>query len=144
VLAATRLVVAQFAFFIPKSSSKDDPVIVQEWLQFFAWTKDTKAVKLAERASHMPQQQQRLLKGHPIFCFETAIKLLYWCGFVYEHDEGRPVLKLSQNTALKLFKLDHFQLVRCTEANVKCLVAWSNETLVVSFRGTAKSHQCFC
>lgn len=29
VLAATRLVVAQFAFFIPKSSSKDDPVIVQ-------------------------------------------------------------------------------------------------------------------
>lgn len=60
---------------------------LQEWLQFFAWTKDTKAVKLAERASHMPQQQQRLLKGHPIFCFETAIKLLYWCGFVYEHDE---------------------------------------------------------
>lgn len=58
--------------------------------------------------------------------------------------QGRPVLKLSQNTALKLFKLDHFQLVRCTEANVKCLVAWSNETLVVSFRGTAKSHQCFC
>ncbi|KAL0021211.1 hypothetical protein WJX79_001453 [Trebouxia sp. C0005] len=116
VLAATRLVVAQFAFFIPKSSSKDDPVIVQEWLQFFAWTKDTKAVKLAERASHMPQQQQRLLKGHPIFCFETAIKLLYWCGFVYEHDEGRPVLKLSQNTALKLFKLDHFQLPNPTNA----------------------------
>ena len=29
VLAATRLVVAQFAFFIPKSSSKDNPIIVQ-------------------------------------------------------------------------------------------------------------------
>ena len=35
----------------------------------------------------MPLQQQHLLEGKPIFCFETAIKLLYWCGFVYEHDE---------------------------------------------------------
>lgn len=22
-----------------------------------------------------------------MFCFETAVKLLYWCGFVYEHEE---------------------------------------------------------
>lgn len=60
---------------------------MQEWLQFFAWTERTKDAKVGERASHMPQQQQKLLESHPIFCFETAIKLLYWCGFVYEHDE---------------------------------------------------------
>ena len=29
VLAITRLVVAQFSFFIPKSSSKDNPIVVQ-------------------------------------------------------------------------------------------------------------------
>lgn len=57
--------------------------------------------------------------------------------------QGRALLKLSQDTALELFKLDHFQLVRCTEANVKCLVAWSNETLVVSFRGTANLTNAF-
>ena len=27
------------------------------------------------------------MHDRPIFCFETAIKLLHWCGFVYEHDE---------------------------------------------------------
>ncbi|DBA98706.1 TPA: hypothetical protein ACH3X1_014479 [Trebouxia sp. C0004] len=137
VLAVTRLVIAQFSFFIPKSGSKDDPIVVQEWLQIFAWTEHTRDAKHAERQSYVPQQQQKLLEDHPIFCFETAIKLLYWCGFVYEHDEGRPVSKLSQETALKLFSLDHFQLIRCTQANVKCLVAWSHHTLVVAFRGTA-------
>ena len=29
VLAMTRLVAAQFAFFIPKTGSKDDPIVVQ-------------------------------------------------------------------------------------------------------------------
>ena len=57
--------------------------------------------------------------------------------------QGRPVLKLSQDTALNLFQLTHFQLVRCTEANVKCLVAWSNENLVVAFRGTANLTNAF-
>ena len=42
---------------------------VQAWLQRFAWT------------------DKKLM-----FCFETAVKLLYWCGFVYEHNEaGRMV-----------------------------------------------------
>ena len=56
-------------------------------MQFFAWTEHSKPAKRAERQSHVPERQQKLLAEHPIFCFETAIKLLYWCGFVYEHDE---------------------------------------------------------
>ena len=33
-----------------------------------------------------------LMKQEPIFCFETAVKLLYWCGFVSEFGEaGRMV-----------------------------------------------------
>ena len=24
-----------------------------------------------------------------MFCLETAVKLLYWCGFAYEHGEVR-------------------------------------------------------
>ena len=47
------------------------------------------------------------------------------------------MLKLSQETALGLFHLEHLRLVRSRTANVKCLVAWSNETLLVAFRGTA-------
>lgn len=30
-----------------------------------------------------------LLRDEPMFCFETAVKLLYWAGFVYEHEEVR-------------------------------------------------------
>ncbi|KAA6420730.1 MAG: hypothetical protein FRX49_09307 [Trebouxia sp. A1-2] len=142
-LAVMRLVVAQSAFFIPKTNSRNDPIVVQEWMQFFAWTEHTKSAKHAERQSHMPERQQKMLMEHPIFCFETAIKLLYWCGFVYEHDEGRNVLKLMPETALGLFKLDHFELVRCKEANVKCIVAWSSETLLVAFRGTANVTNAF-
>ena len=56
-------------------------------MQFFAWTQHTQDAMHAERQSHMPERQQKLLTDHPIFCFETAIKLLYWYGFVYEHDE---------------------------------------------------------
>ena len=64
-------------------------------MQFFAWTEHTKEAKHALRQSHRPPKQQKLLQGTPIFCFETAIKLLYWCGFVYEHDEVRPCYLLE-------------------------------------------------
>ena len=57
--------------------------------------------------------------------------------------QGRPVQKLSRETALKLFSLNHFELVRCSEANVKCLVAWSNTYLVIAFRGTANLTNAF-
>ena len=53
------------------------------------------------------------------------------------------MLKLSTKTALGLFDLDHFELVRCKAANVKCIVAWSNETLLVAFRGTANLTNMF-
>ena len=56
-------------------------------MQFFAWTEHSRAARHAERQSQMPEQQAEMMHDHPIFCFETAIKLLYWCGFVYEHDE---------------------------------------------------------
>ena len=32
-------------------------------------------------------QNRQLLEQEPLFCFETAVKLLYWCGFAYEYDE---------------------------------------------------------
>jgi len=69
--------------------------VLQEWMQFFAWTEHSKDAKHAERQSHMPERQQKMLLDHPIFCFETAIKLLYWCGFVYEHDEVSTSLLLG-------------------------------------------------
>lgn len=34
----------------------------------------------------MPEDEC-LIEAEPMFCFETAVKLLYWSGFVYEDDE---------------------------------------------------------
>lgn len=34
----------------------------------------------------MPEDEC-LIQAEPMFCFETAVKLLYWSGFVYENDE---------------------------------------------------------
>ena len=61
------------------------------WLQRFAWTEQKLAGRIKKRNS-LPKDPT-LLRDEPMFCFETAVKLLYWAGFVYEHDEvGLPAL----------------------------------------------------
>lgn len=58
---------------------------VQVWLQRFAWTEQKLAA--CKRKRNALPQDPTLLRDEPMFCFETAVKLLYWAGFVYEHDE---------------------------------------------------------
>jgi len=60
--------------------------VVQAWLQKFAWTERTLQDRV-DRRNVLPQND-RLLEDEPMFCFETAVKLLYWSGFVYEHEEA--------------------------------------------------------
>lgn len=58
---------------------------VQTWLQRFAWTEQNLDAAVKQRNA-LPLDKL-LLDREPMFCFETAVKLLYWCGFVYEHQE---------------------------------------------------------
>lgn len=55
------------------------------WLQEFAWTEEEKGEKVARRESAGPKGRQ--LAKEPMFCFETAFKLLYWSLLVYEYQE---------------------------------------------------------
>ena len=55
------------------------------WLQQFAWTEQSHEAKIRKRNA-MPEDEC-LIEAEPMFCFETAVKLLYWSGFVYEDDE---------------------------------------------------------
>jgi hypothetical protein len=51
---------------------------LQVWLQEFAWSEKGRRQKLQARermAAHVPQ-----LLTEPIFCFETAVRMLYWCA----------------------------------------------------------------
>lgn len=53
----------------------------QVWLQEFAWSEKGRRLKLQARermAEHVPQ-----LLSEPIFCFETAVRMLYWCAVSY-------------------------------------------------------------
>lgn len=59
----------------------------QVWLQRFAWT-EQKLASRKEKRDALPKDPT-LLRDEPMFCFETAVKLLYWAGFVYEHAEVR-------------------------------------------------------
>lgn len=61
--------------------------MLQVWLQRFAWTEQKLASRITKRNA-LPKDPT-LLRDEPMFCFETAVKLLYWAGFVYEHEEVR-------------------------------------------------------
>ena len=62
-------------------------VHVQVWLQQFAWTEQSHKARIQKRNA-LPADET-MLEGEPMFCFETAVKLLYWSGFVYDYDEVR-------------------------------------------------------
>lgn len=51
--------------------------------------------------------------------------------------QGRKVEKLSKETGMQLMGMDHMKLMHCQAANVKCLVAWGHNSLLLAFRGTA-------
>ena len=53
--------------------------------------------------------------------------------------QGREDLQLSQDTAMQLYGLKHLRIVREDKLDTKCLLAWSDDTLVLSFRGTAST-----
>lgn len=38
---------------------------------------------------------------------------------------------------MKLYNLEHLELIRDPLTSTKCLVAWGQDTIVVAFRGTA-------
>ncbi|KAL3158681.1 hypothetical protein ABBQ32_011423 [Trebouxia sp. C0010 RCD-2024] len=119
----------------PKSRSTDDDILMQVWLQRFAWT-EQKLAACKRKRDALPQDPT-LLRDEPMFCFETAVKLLYWAGFVYEHEEGRKVMDRTEETAMKLYNLEQVEVIRDPLTSTKCLVAWGPDTILVAFRGTA-------
>lgn len=67
---------------------------MQAWLQRFAWTEPNKGKSLVRRNS-IPKDST-LLRDEPMFCFETAVKMLYWSAFVYEHEEVQLCIDVLQ------------------------------------------------
>jgi hypothetical protein len=63
----------------------------QAWLQEWCWTEASRASKLEERHRHLQHGAETAhsaaLDREPMFCMETAVKLLYFSGLSYRVNE---------------------------------------------------------
>jgi hypothetical protein len=77
----------------------------QVWLQQWAWTEGQKPERLAERAEKIRDPvSAAFLAQEPMFCFETALKALYWSTLVYRYDENAPDLTRDPMLPVRLQK----------------------------------------
>eukprot|EP00803_Ostreobium_quekettii_P010560 evm.model.scf_1177.1 EVM.evm.TU.scf_1177.1 scf_1177:22060-24549(-) len=73
----------------------------------------------------------------PSFCFETAVKAYYWCEVAYDYNADAKCAKppFDLDTAMGLLNLKNWEFVK-EELDSIALIAWNQDTIVVSFRGT--------
>ena len=45
-----------------------------------------------------------------MFCFETCIKLCYWCEHIYYYDEQGCEMRLPLEQLMKLYDLEHLEV----------------------------------
>ena len=98
------------------------------WLQETAWVESDVQPKLSKRP----------FQGEPCFCFETTLKLFYYCKLIYAIEEN-PDSEMNVDVALGLYGLNQHMLLWKKKLDAKCLVTWNTETktIVLAFRGTA-------
>lgn len=77
------------AFFYMPKQPKSSEQILQAWLQEFAWSQSTFQAVLETRNAKLITS--RKLSMEPMFCFETAIKLLYFANIVYSLDSKEEI-----------------------------------------------------
>jgi Lipase (class 3) len=138
----TIVVISQVYLSSPKKP--EQTAILQVWLQEFAWTEDDIPRKRSDRISSLPDDSFEgfCMDCEPLFCFETAVKLMYWSFLAYDTGE-LPNSPFSSATALGLYNLDHFDVVWERALNTKAVIGWTDDpscaTVVIAFRGTAST-----
>lgn len=74
------------------------------------------------------------LDGQPVFCFETAAKALIWSNIIYLDEQTDFLSKLE--LAMDLYELEDYQIFHDAILDVKVVVAWGQNVVVTSFRGS--------
>ena len=72
-------------FFMPNKLTSEDKIL-QAWLQEFAWTQAEHPLAINRRNAKLARNKK--LAAEPMFCIETAIKLLYYSNLVYSIDDS--------------------------------------------------------
>ncbi|KAK9906400.1 hypothetical protein WJX75_001237 [Coccomyxa subellipsoidea] len=186
-IVVTGAMVANSLFMFPMPAAKAHPG-VQAILQGFSWTEAGRQADLAQR-NLLLGLHVKDVKKQPMFCLETAVKLLTFTWVVYgdstppsvekdihieikglqseKHQSVVPVperdaegcdvergCNIPSNcgspaecgelteeelliVALNLYGLQHTHVIHEKDPDTKVLIAWSGDTIVVAFRGTA-------
>eukprot|EP00803_Ostreobium_quekettii_P001664 evm.model.scf_661.6 EVM.evm.TU.scf_661.6 scf_661:45589-48045(-) len=100
-----------------------------------SWTEK----ELCSHRAHLNGQDTQVSRtGKASFCFETAVKLYYWCEMTYEYDaalgDAKPPFSLE--TAMNLYSLENLEYLTEESVDSHALLAWSGTTIVLAFRGT--------
>ena len=136
-------VVAATQAFLATPTKPEQSSILQVWLQEFAWTERDVERKKEERVSSLPEEsfENFCMDCEPLFCFETAVKLMYWAFLAYDTGE-LPDSPFTPATALGLFDLTHFEVVWEKKLNTKAVIGWNDATatVVIAFRGTVDAN----
>ncbi|PRW44314.1 alpha beta-hydrolase isoform B [Chlorella sorokiniana] len=79
------------------------------------------------------------LEHEPIFCVETAIRLLYWSRLAYQEEDELDNEYVSVKSALALFGLQEWEEIWDPASDTHAVLGWSaaQRTAVLAFRGTA-------
>ena len=193
-------------YFMPKSPGSVEEVL-HSWLQEYSWTEGGVPAALSSRNEKLASSQK--LVKEPLFCVETAIKMLYWAKLAYTIQEKEvdeftsgsttttvagtttdtetgsttitdttttPVAATSSTTAppttstadgadqennnttaaaatkgpttssplagnlpfaLQLYGLHSAELIWEKQTDIKALLAWGGNTIMVAFKGTS-------
>lgn len=76
--------------------------LLQAWLQEFAWARRDIDRRQKGLLKQLPSMNPRL-RQQPIFCMETALKMVLWSSLVYESEcsEGR-IAVMKADSAMRL------------------------------------------
>ncbi|KAG2490690.1 hypothetical protein HYH03_010852 [Edaphochlamys debaryana] len=139
-VVAVTLVVSLAWLFSPRSVGAGLPLL-QATLQRFAWTEAGLPRALQRRLASLPPhtapRNRERLEGEPMFCFETAVKLCYWCEHAYDYDEPGCTPLVPLGVLMGLYGLSQIKVMRDPESDIKAVLAWNDHRVLVCFRGTA-------
>jgi len=80
------------------------------------------------------------LDSQPVFSFETMAKLLWFSSLIYlDEDNPEEDFQDSLETAMSLYNLKQYKVFYEPSLKVRAIVAWSDEDVVITFRGTKEA-----
>jgi hypothetical protein len=151
-------------YFMPKKPGSAEEVL-QTWLQEYAWSEEQMPEAIRRRNAKLAGSST--LAEKPMFCIETAIKMLYYSEMAYTvtekdvqidsggaadggSDSSKATTTLQKVAAVEsaveevnigfaksLYQLNNAQVFHEKDSDTLAVLLWGNNTIVIAFKGTS-------